>query len=326
MASTVQTVLGPIPIDQLGLTLMHEHLRACYPGWEVDTTLVFDREREAARVAAKLAGLKRLGVVSLVDPCPMEIARDPAFMAEVSRLSGINVICTTGLYIEHGLPLAGFPPYFKTMREAQIQRIYSTELTQGIGPRRIRPGLIKCATGPHRIGKYEERALRAAARTALALDVRITTHTTAGSMGNEQLDIFLSEGMKPHHIVIGHSDINPDPAYHRSLMDRGCYVGFDTIGFSDTPPDDVRARNLVELVRAGYRKQIMLSQDNVGCWMFAEEDLPQLIKSLEDSPRRRYTYLLEEFVPKLLSAGISKEAIATMMVDNPRRYFAGEAL
>ena len=43
MTTTVQTVLGPVAVDKLGFTLMHDHLINAYPGWEVDTTLKFDR-------------------------------------------------------------------------------------------------------------------------------------------------------------------------------------------------------------------------------------------------------------------------------------------
>ena len=129
----------------------------------------------------------------------------------------------------------------------------------GVGERHVRPGVIKCATGPHQIGEHEEKALRAAARTALGEGVRITTHTTMGSMGNEQLDILLEEGMPAHQIVIGHCDWNPDTAYHRSLLERGCYIGFDGVGIDMLTADEVRIRNLVELTGAGFERQIVLS-------------------------------------------------------------------
>ena len=48
--------------------------------------------------------------------------------------------------------------------------------------------------------------------------------------------------------------------------------------------------------------------------------------SLQSHPKRRYTYLLEEFVPALVKAGVPESAIDTMLVANPRRYFAGESL
>jgi phosphotriesterase-related protein len=326
MTTTVQTVLGPIAVDKLGFTLMHDHLKNAYPGWEVDTTLKLDRAAEVDKAVERLSKLRAAGASTMLDPCPMELARDPDFMAEVSHRSGIRIICTTGLYLEQGLDLAGFPPYFKTMRIEQIQRIYTTELKEGIGPAHIRPGLIKCATGPNQIGKNEERALRAAARTAMDLDVRITTHTTMGTMGNEQLDIFLSEGMQPHHVIIGHCDWNRDTGYHKSILDRGCYIGFDTIGIDAITPDEIRIRNLAELTGAGYARQIVLSHDYAGCWVFSEEDMLPYLRKLMTAPKRRYTYLIEEFIPKLREAGVTQAAIDTMTIGNPRRYFASEPI
>lgn len=32
MTSHVQTVLGPVSVDDLGFTLMHEHLKVGFPG------------------------------------------------------------------------------------------------------------------------------------------------------------------------------------------------------------------------------------------------------------------------------------------------------
>ena len=46
MSAQVQTVLGPVSVDDLEFTLIHEHLKVGYPGWEVDTTFEFDREGE----------------------------------------------------------------------------------------------------------------------------------------------------------------------------------------------------------------------------------------------------------------------------------------
>ena len=34
---TVQTVTGAVSVDDLGVTLMHEHLLIGYPGWEANT-------------------------------------------------------------------------------------------------------------------------------------------------------------------------------------------------------------------------------------------------------------------------------------------------
>ena len=47
----------------------------------------FDRKKEIAGAVEKLKEIKGLGVTSFVDPCPMELGRDPEFAAESSTIS-----------------------------------------------------------------------------------------------------------------------------------------------------------------------------------------------------------------------------------------------
>ena len=71
----------------------------------------------------------------------------------------------------------------------------------GIGATGIKAGLIKCATGEGSIKPYEEGLLRAASRAQKATGVPIITHTDHGSLGDKQLEIFFSEGVKPDQII-----------------------------------------------------------------------------------------------------------------------------
>ena len=94
----INTVTGTCAPDQLGVTLTHEHLMIGWAGWETDSTVRFDRKAAIDEVAAKVKELRDLGLETFVDPCPMDLGRDPEFMAEVSQRSGVRVICATGLY------------------------------------------------------------------------------------------------------------------------------------------------------------------------------------------------------------------------------------
>ena len=53
--------------------------------------------------------LKSLGLRTFLDPCPIDLARDAEFMAEVAQAPGVHIICATGLYKED----QGAAPYFK---------------------------------------------------------------------------------------------------------------------------------------------------------------------------------------------------------------------
>src|SRR6266545_2688036 len=94
----VQTVLGPVPVDNLGMTLMHEHLVIGWPGWVFDPLARFDRLKVTGMLVDRLHALKTLGVSTFVDPCPIELGRNPELAAEVAEATGMNIICATGLY------------------------------------------------------------------------------------------------------------------------------------------------------------------------------------------------------------------------------------
>lgn len=315
---TVQTVLGPVPVDSLGLTLMHEHLLIGWPGWQYDVAAPAQSRSEWVRVCTeRMLELKSYGVQTLVDPCPMDLGRDVELMVEVSRNSGVHIICATGLYKED----QGSPPYFKFRGQfsditSELRDAFVREITEGIGSTGVKPGLIKAATGAHQITQYEETVLRAAAQAACATGLPITTHTDEGTMGREQLDIFAAEGLELRHVIVGHSCGSSDLRYHVDLLDRGCFLGFDRFGLEILQPDRLRLAALIGLIGIGFAKQIVLSHDSVWCWRGRPLPIPATLL-----PNWKPTYLFTDILPKLRDAGVSQEKIDTMLVVNPRRYF-----
>ena len=87
----IQTVTGPVALDSLGRTLMHEHLFIAFPGAQFDPTADFDRAGFVAEASRRLRELREVhGVRSFVDPCPIELGRDPALMAEIADRAEMN--------------------------------------------------------------------------------------------------------------------------------------------------------------------------------------------------------------------------------------------
>jgi phosphotriesterase-related protein len=107
----VQTVTGPVDSNELGRTLVHEHIRISWPGEELDRTYGWDRAETVARAVDKMAELIDAGFRTFVDPCPIELGRDPELYAEIAQKSGMQMICTTGFYTEHGG--TGLPYYWR---------------------------------------------------------------------------------------------------------------------------------------------------------------------------------------------------------------------
>jgi phosphotriesterase-related protein len=288
---------------------MHEHLLIGWAGWETDSTVRFDREAALRHVTDKIKELRDLGLETFVDPCPMDLGRDVEFMAEVSRRSGVRVICATGLYT-HTL---GANVYYRIRRLEELVEIYVHDLTVGIGETGIKAGLIKCATGDGKITRYEERCLRAAAKTHLKTGAPITTHTENGTMGPQQLDIFAEEGVDLSHVIIGHSCGNSDLKYHLGMLDRGCTLGFDRFGIEVLLPDRVRLAAMIGLLGVGFEKQLVPSCDSAACVTGRQPRGP--------SPLKHPSHLWHKIFPALREAGVGEDKLRTILVDNPRRFF-----
>jgi phosphotriesterase-related protein len=137
-------------------------------------------------------------------------------------------------------------------------------------------------------------------------------------MGPEQLDVLEGEGVDPRGVVIGHSCGASDVHYHLTMLDRGAVLGFDRFGLEILHPDRERLAILIGLLGLGFERQLVLSHDTVWCWRGRAPTLPPELEQ-----RWKPTYVFETIVPRLRSAGVADEKIATMLVENPRRYFAG---
>jgi phosphotriesterase-related protein len=252
----------------------------------------------------------------------MDLGRDVEFLAELSQKSGLRIVCTTGAYFE----AEGITHTFRHLPVEDITAIYIKEITEGVGDTGIRAGAVKIATGAHRISEYEAKLVRAGARAARETGVPLISHTQEASCGHAQIDLVTGEGVAANLLVVGHSDGIDDHDYHRSLADRGAFVGFDRFGITLILPDEVRVKNVLKLARSGHTRNILLSHDSIVCWQgrpvpFANryEDVLALL------PSWRPTSILTTIVPQLLAGGLTEEDIATILVDNPRRFFAGAA-
>jgi phosphotriesterase-related protein len=316
---TIQTVGGPCAPADLGVALMHEHLLIGWPGWEAYASEESTLRRERVTVCVdRMQELRELGVRTLLDPCPIDLGRDVELMAEVAERGGVRIICATGLYKEE----TGAPAYFKFRQQfgdavEEMTELFVRELTVGIGSTGIRAGVIKVATGPNQVTAYEELVLRAAARAHRATGAPITTHTDDGTMGPEQLAILTAEGVAPAAVVIGHSCGSADLRYHTDMLDTGAFLGFDRFGLELLHPDRARIAALTGLLGLGFERQLVLSHDTVWCW---RGRAPQTPPGLLDDWQP--THLFRHIIPRLRDAGVSQAKIDTMLIENPRRYFA----
>ncbi len=325
----VQTVTGPIEASVLGVTLPHEHVIFGYPGYQGDVTLGgFDYDAALTHCVGVAQTLRSRGIQTVVDATPNECGRDPLFLREVARQSGLNILCSSGYYYEG----EGAPAYFKFRfslggadRNAGDQEIYEMmlkEVTEGIGKTGVRAGVLKIASSKAAITRYESVFFRAAARVQRETGVPIITHTQEGSLGPQQAEMLVGEGADPGRIIIGHMDGNTDVAYQLATLRHGVTVGFDRIGLQGlvgTPPDSERLRVLEALIGEGFAGHITLSHDSIWHWLGRPLVLPDA--SLPAVKDWHPTHIHDDILPELRRRGVSAEHLEQMTVGNPARVF-----
>jgi phosphotriesterase-related protein len=321
----VNTVLGPISSDELGITLVHEHVVYGQPGWYGDTVAPLDRESMVAEAVEVMTNLKSFGVSTFVDATPNDTGRDPELYREISEASGMHIVCSTGYYAEFD----GATGYFKFRQlvgnpQEEIFELLTTEITQGIGDTGVRAGAIKIGSSNGEMTDYERMFFTAAARAQRETGVPIITHTERGTMGPQQAELLISEGADPSRIMIGHMSDNDDVAYQRATLDQGVSAAFDRMGLEvdpDCPNDARRVACLIELIGAGYADRLMLSHDSIirflGRPLEVAPEVEPLIANWEP------THIFRNIIPALEAGGVTSDQIRTIMVDNPRRLFGG---
>ena len=325
MTVSINTVTGVITSDRLGRVLAHEHVLVGWGGWESDTIRPGPARADVLAVAAeRIAEMRDHGVGTMIDPCPNDLGRDVELMAEIAARNGFQIVCATGLYKEDqgGAPYWKFRASFGGGAES-IAELYVRELTDGVGDTGIKAGIIKVATGHGEISGYERTLLEAAAIASKATGAPITTHTESGTCGDEQQAFLVSCGVPAHRIIVGHSCGSADFDYHMRIVRGGSYLGFDRFGLGMLQPDDVRVASMLALLRAGAGARLVVSHDSVWCWR--GEPIPDVGPFADVLATWTPSHFFERIVPKLEAGGATREQIEHMLVQNPRRFFEGDA-
>jgi phosphotriesterase-related protein len=323
---TVMSVTGPVKPEEFGRTLVHEHIVIGAEGQDLDPQAAPDKREIVAIAVDQLQKIKELGVTAIVDPCPIELGRDPELYAEVSERSGVKIIFATGFYYE----AMGIPQYWRARDAEEIGDFYLKELTDGVGKTGLRPGVIKSATGME-VTANEEKCLAGAAIAQRQAGCAIITHTEHSRHGDKQQDIFEKNGANMGRVLIGHQDEQTSPEPILELAKRGTFVGVDRIGLDMLNTDEVRADNVAAVVKAGFVRQMCLSHDCVCSLSSARMPFPMPKDRRPPDVRawaktmKPMTHLLTDFLPRLRDRGVTNADIETMLRDNPRRLLTGEA-
>lgn len=247
------------------------------------------------------------GVRNIVDVTVMDMKRNPLYVQKAAEASGINIVQATGFYTERFLP-----EIVDTYSTQQLAELMIKEIEEGIADTTIKAQIIG-EIGSSKDGwtEREKKVFQAAVIAHKKTEVPITTHTTLGTFGHEQVAFFKENEVDLSKVVIGHVDLNGSGDYVLHMLEQGVYVEFDTVGKENYLPDIERVKMLQQIEAAGYTDKVFLSMDITRK------------SNLEYQKGIGYSYLLDVFVPLMKENGISEDFIQKMLVTNPQRFFSG---
>ncbi|MGH2799265.1 MAG: phosphotriesterase, partial [Thermoleophilaceae bacterium] len=81
---TVETVNGPVDVEELGLTLIHEHFRTIDEAGRFQFPHLYDEQGEWDAAISDASAVKGHGVKTVVEPSAMFLYRDAAFSKRVA--------------------------------------------------------------------------------------------------------------------------------------------------------------------------------------------------------------------------------------------------
>jgi phosphotriesterase-related protein len=325
----VPTVTGMVDAEELGTTLIHEHLRnadeAVRNQWphvgavkeEAPHEVAPEEVLEIAVREAKAA--VDLGVKTIGEPTAMFLGRDVEFMRRVAEETGLQVIPCTGIYTYDYLP-----QFFMNRDPDQIAELFVHDIEEGIQGTDIKAAFIKCAADEPGVNENIEKVHRAAARASVQTGAPIMAHSRpASNTGPRQVEIFLEEGVEPGKIQIAHTGDSDDLDYIEGLLETGVWIGLDRYGLDIFLPYDKRQATTKALLERGYANRIFLSADSVATtdW-FPLNVIDALIAS---GAAHDWTIRIvhERVLPELREWGMTEEQERTMMVENPVSWLTG---
>ncbi len=309
------TVRGPIPADQMGVTLPHEHILITHASVQHTFNRAFEVDLTDPDLAAREVALfAEAGGKTIMEMTNIGIGRDPVALRRISDKTGVHIVMGAGYYKNGWLP-----PEVDAMSVEDLTRNMVEDIEVGVDGTGLRAGVIGELGMSRPRTATESRILQAAARGQRRTGVAISIHFDIHGPLEEHmtaLDVLAGEEADLTRVALGHFVPKKAALDHfQKVAQRGCYVQFDLFGHEawkrggwGTSVEE-QLETIKLCVDNGLGRHLLLSQDV--CHK----------KQLTENGGGGYAHILNDLVPRLRQLGVTDQDLRTIMEDNPRRLF-----
>jgi len=305
----IMTVNGWLDSDNMGITLVHEHIIVDFIGADSTGYHRWDKDSVIMRALPYLEEIKDFGCKTFIECTPAYLGRDPLVFRELSDKTGLNIITTTGYY---GAQNDKFiPESALTMTAEQLAGIWLKDWTEGIEGTGIRPGIIKIAVqGDSVLSAFHKTLAHAAALTHLGSGLTIVSHTGPGGPAFEQLEILKNEGVSPRAFVWTHAQRGTKEEQVK-IAEMGAWISLDNVNENEENISGY-IEMLLNLKKHGYLNKVIISHD-AGWYNVGQPG---------GGSFRPYTAIFTHLMPAMKKVGFTDEEINLIMEKNPQEAFS----
>ena len=225
-------------------------------------------------------------------------------LRRLSEASGLHILSNTGYYgaaKDKHLPRHAF-----TETADQLAARWTREFERGIDSTPIKPAFMKIGVDEAPLSDVDRKLVRAAAMTSRSTGLPIASHTGTGLAAMAELEILDGDDVPASRFIWVHAQSERDTAFHTRAAKAGAWVEFD--GISDSSID--RHVELVTRMKAQELLGRVLVSHDAGWYRVGEAGGGQF---------RPYDTIFTRFVPALTAAGVTRDEVSQLLVDNPRQ-------
>jgi len=347
LVGKVQTVLGLVSPDDLGIILPHEHLLSNGTVWFAEPT--DDNGKKMSRQPINLKNLwwvkthtsshvdniklddeqvaieeamlfKQAGGKTIVEATSIGTARNPSGLVRIAQATGLNIVMGSGYYIG-----ASHSPELTNMSETEIAEGIVQDIMIGVGDTGVRAGIIGEIGCSIPLKETERKVLQASAIAQRQTGAGLSIHPSPrDDLALEIVNILRNAGANLTRTVISHVDAwNYSLDTCREIVNAGCYLGYEAFGYEgiyidfeggtmeQLAHDDVQlVTQIMQLIAEGYLSQILMSTD-----IYFKHQLVTY-------GGYGYAHILRDIVPVMQHKGMSDEQIHTLLEENPKRFLS----
>ena len=302
----IMTVNGSISSDEMGTTLMHEHVLVYFTGTDSINSRRWDIDIVTSHVLPYLSELKKYNCQAYIECTPSYLGKDPELLKRLSDASGLHIITNTGYY---GVGNNRFlPPYAFTDTADELAERWITEWEKGIGTTGIKPGFIKIGVDSGSLSEMHQKLITSAAKAHLATGLVIMSHTGPSIPAFEQIAILRKEGVSPEAFIWTHAQSDKNLETHIKAAQSGAWVALD--GISEDNVDEY-LKMILNMKDNNLLHRILISHD--AGWYKPEEE--------NGGTYRGHTALFENLLPLLRKNNFTEDEIHQLLVKNPSLAF-----